>query len=91
MSSGIQIGDAAMSLLNQSVVDSYGDNGPTIWEATSRIDHLTGTKAELLEAIAYVALQVSAYKRISNQDAHLAMLNVAHVVDEYKRIRHDNP
>jgi hypothetical protein len=85
---GIEIGDAAMALLNQDAIDAYGGNGPTIWEATARIDHLMGTKAELLEAIAYVALQVSAYKRISNLDAHHAMLNVAHIVDEYKRRRH---
>jgi hypothetical protein len=78
MASGINIGDAALSRLS----DPGGFKG-TIWDATARLDGLTGSKAELLEAVAYLACQANAYRSKSNEDAHLALSQVRTAVDAY--------
>lgn len=85
--SGINIGNAALHILEHSTDD--GPNGPTIWTATDRLRHLKekATKDDLLEAVAYLAMQANTYRRISNQDAHLAMVNVESIVREYKERR----
>ena len=80
MSAGINLGDAAMHLLDRT----FADSNPDIERAVGRIEHLTGTKAELKEAIAYLALQVTAYRRIANEDAALAIQNIESVVREYR-------
>jgi len=87
MSRGIDLGDSAMHLLDRSTFINYGENGPNITQATERINHLTGTKAELLEAIAYLALQVGTYRHRSNEDAPLALHNIETILRQYKERR----
>lgn len=80
--SGIQIGDAALHLLQDTAV--YGENGPTIWEATTALDHIKANTAELREAVAYLALQVHTYKRMSNRDAELAIMQIETIVSNFR-------
>lgn len=81
---GIEIGDAAMGLLNAEFVDALPPHGPNIAQATERLDHLSGTKAEWQQAVAYVALQAAAYRRIANEDAALAIANIESIVNGYR-------
>ena len=79
---GIDIAIGAQSRLHRAT--GTGVNGPTMQEATDQLGTLSGTKAELTEAIAYLALQVAAYRRIANEDAALAVLNIEHIVKNYR-------
>lgn len=76
MNSGITIGDAALHRLQ-------GGFSGTIWEATDALEGLTGTKDELLEAVAYLALQTLACRSKSDEGAHLALMNVRTVLNSY--------
>jgi len=87
MSSGIEIGNAAMQLLDRGVIKQHPPHGPSITVATESLSRLTGTKAELLEAIAYLALQVAAYRNIANEDATLAIYNIESIIKRYREIR----
>jgi len=80
---GINIGDAAMHILND--LSGYGEHGPNIVQATARLDHIKATNAELREAVAYTALQANAYRRMSNQDAELAIRNIEHNIAEFRK------
>jgi chromosome segregation ATPase len=82
MSRGIGIGSAAMSVLH----DNAG--GMNIEQAAERLSHISGSKAELMEAIAYLALQANTYRRMSNQDAHLALVQITQIAAEYNLRRH---
>ena len=75
MTTGVNIGDAAMSILR--------DHDGSLAEAVSQLEHLTATKAELWEAVAYLACQVAAYRRIANEDAALAIAQIRTSVDSY--------
>lgn len=76
---GIRVGTSAIAILR----DHAGD----IDQATARLSHITATKEELLEALAYAACQVAAYRRIANEDAALALTQVCAVLDTYKERR----
>ena len=79
MSDWIGVGDAAMHRL----VDYEGD----IEGAAAVLDGLTSTKPELMKAIAYLALQVRAYRRIANEDAALAIRQIGSIVRAYDERR----
>lgn len=83
MSAGIDIGNAAISLVGTAIQGDSRDFGPPLSELVARIEHLDGTKAELKQALAYTAAQVFAYRRIANEDAALAIQNVKTAVDTY--------
>jgi hypothetical protein len=72
-----------MSLVGETLDGDDRDFGPPLSELVARIEHLDGTKAELKGALAYVAAQVHAYRRIANEDAALAIRNIKSTVDSY--------
>ncbi len=76
MSAGIGVGDAAMQILS-------GNDALNIQEAAERLSHITASKPELMEAVAYLALQANTYRRMSNQDAHLALVQITQIAAEY--------
>jgi hypothetical protein len=81
---GLDIGDAAIQLLHPEGAPPEQPHGWTLAQAAEKVNHLTGTKAELLEAIAYLACQVHGYKRISNLDAALAISNIESTIARYR-------
>ena len=73
-------GDAAMRVLS-------GHAG-TLDEAVAMLQHINfGTKDEMREAIAYLSCQVSAYRRIANEDAALAIQQIKTITDAYSMRR----
>lgn len=83
----LDIARAAQQLLSDSFSAEFGEYGPDMQQATDRVSHLKGTKEELLGAIAYLALQVQAYRRIANEDAALALVNIESIISRYKERR----
>jgi hypothetical protein len=81
---GLNIGDAAIQLLDPASAPSDQEHGWTLAQAEAKINHLTGTKAELLQAIAYLACQVHGYKKASNLDATLAVAQVETIIRNYR-------
>ncbi|MFI2563038.1 hypothetical protein [Paenarthrobacter sp. NPDC018779] len=81
---GIDIAEAAIFKLNPAMAPADQEHGWTLTQAEQQIDHLTGTKAELLQAIAYLACQVHGYKKASNLDATLAIAQVETIVKNYR-------
>lgn len=69
MSTGINLAEVALHRIDESFVAMQ----PTLVQAVDRVKDMSGTKAELVEAIAYLTCQVRAYQKISNQDASLAI------------------
>ena len=77
---GVQIGMAAIQRIDQ------GEGEPlTLPQAVEQVEHLSSSKSDLLEAIAYLACQVVGYRHRANQDAELAMVQVECAVNEYRR------
>ena len=81
--SALSLGNAALSLLRYT--SDYGPDGPTMAQATARLEHLSGTKLEMLGAMAYLSLQANTYRRMSNLDAVLAMSQITHIADEFRK------
>ncbi|QOT15901.1 hypothetical protein [Paenarthrobacter sp. YJN-5] len=81
---GLDIGDAAMFRLDPAMAPAEQEHGWTLAQAEEQINHLTGTKAEMLQAIAYLACQVHGYKKASNLDATLAIAQVENIVKNYR-------
>lgn len=79
MSKGINIGDAAISIIHQR------QGSGTIEDLTAAIEHLDGTKPELKEALAYAAAQVWAYRSKTNEDASLALSQIRTTLREFER------
>lgn len=84
---GLNIGNAAIQLLDPASAPADQEHGWTLAQAEEKINHLTGTKAELLQAVAYLACQVHGYKKASNLDATLAISQVENVVKNYRARR----
>lgn len=84
---GLNIGNAAIQLLDPAAAPEDQEHGWTLAQAEEKINHLTGTKAELLQAIAYLACQVHGYKKASNLDATLAISQVENIVKNYRARR----
>ena len=57
---------------------------PSMKSARDSLSHLDATKEELWVAVAYLALQGLAYKRLSNLDAELAMQQIAGIVNAFQ-------
>jgi hypothetical protein len=83
MADRIHVATAAESVLRE--------HAGTLDEAVAHLSHITATKAELWDAVAYLACQVGAYQRISNTDATLALSNIRAVLKDYddSRVRKD--
>lgn len=79
---GVRIGTAAVTRVDQG----YG-KALTLSECVEAVEHPTNkaSRAELVEAIAYLAAQVAGYRNSVDQDARLAMTQVAAAVREYER------
>lgn len=56
-------------------------------QAVAQLGHLAATKDELWDAVAYLACQVHAYRRTTNEDATLALMQVRLTLEEYDRRR----
>lgn len=84
---GLDLANAAIQLLHPEGAPAEQEHGWTLAQAEEKVNHLTGTKGELLQAIAYLACQVHAYRKISNEDAALALLKVEIALKEYKESR----
>ena len=78
---GVDLGNAAMQLVD------HGEGQPlTLPEAEERVAHLMGKpRAELQQALAYLACQVIGYRRSQNADATLALAQVTRIVRDYER------
>jgi len=77
---GVDLGNAAMQLVD------HGAGQPlTLPEAEDRVAHLMSKpRAELQQALAYLACQVIGYRRSQNADATLALAQIARSVHEYE-------
>lgn len=84
---GLNIGNAAIQLLDPASAPEDQEYGWTLAQAEEKINHLTGTKAELMQAVAYLACQVHGYKKASNLDATLAIAQVENIVKNYRARR----
>lgn len=60
MSAGLDVATAAESLLR--------DHTGTLADAVTRLEHLSATKRELWEAVAYLAIQEWNYRRAPEMD-----------------------
>ena len=81
MASGIDTANAAL----QIVTGNIARNESTLPELAASIDHLGATpKPALIEAIAYLAAQVTAYRDASDEDARLFVTQVASMVRRYE-------
>ena len=78
---GVDLGNAAMQLVD------HGEGQPlTLDQAEERIAHLaTRPRAEVQQALAYLACQVVGYRRSQNADATLALAQIARTVHDYER------
>lgn len=78
---GVDLGNAAIQLVD------HGEGQPlTLPEAEERVAHLmTKPRAELQQALAYLACQVIGYRRSQNADATLALAQVSRIVCDYER------
>jgi hypothetical protein len=81
---GLDIGDAAVQRLHPDGAPTDQTHGWTLAQAVAQIDHLTGTKAELIEAIAYLACQIHGLRKISDRDATLAIANIESIINRYR-------
>jgi hypothetical protein len=81
---GLDIGDVAIQRLDPDGAPADQPHGWTLTQATAQIDHLTGTKAELIEAIAYLACQIHGLRKISDRDATLAITNIESIINRYQ-------
>jgi hypothetical protein len=84
---GIDLANAAVQLLHPEGAPVEQDHGWTLAQAEEKVSHLTGTKPELLQAIAYLACQVHAYRKMSNEDAALALAKIETALSRYKESR----
>ena len=75
----IRIASAAESILREHTGN--------LDEAVARLSHITATKAELWDAVAYLACQVGAYQRMANTDAALALGQIQSVLTSYTDAR----
>lgn len=81
---GIDTATAALQIITGSIAK----NESTFPELVASIDHLgTAPKLELIEAIAYLAAQVTAYRDASDEDARLFVTQVALMVQRYDERR----
>lgn len=76
MNRGIEIGDSAMHILQGHAGD--------ITSARERVEHLKGTRGELMEAIAYLSCQVWAYRNRSDEDAAIALTQIRLSLNDYE-------
>lgn len=78
---GIDTATAALQLVTSSIAI----NEASLPELTARIDHLAAApKSTLIQAIAYLAAQVTAYRDASDEDARLFVGQVAMMVERYE-------
>ena len=77
---GIELGRAAHQLVD------HGAGTPlTFDEASARVAHLSSaSKADLTEAIAYLACQVVGHEHSSDLHAQLALQQIARIVTDYQ-------
>jgi hypothetical protein len=80
---------AAQQLLDPAAAPegtTLSEYGWTLTDATHRIDHLAShSKAELLEAVAYLACQYhGALKSKTDRDARLALMIIKNALTEYE-------
>lgn len=84
---GVDIGTAVQQLLDPTGVPEgtvLGPYGWTLTDAAHRIDHLAKhSKAELIEALAYLGCQYhGALAEKTDRDARLALTQIRHALDE---------
>jgi len=84
---GLDLANAAIQLLHPEGAPAEQEHGWTLAQAEGKVSHLSGTKPELLQAIAYLACQVHAYRSISNEDAALALTKIEAALNRYKESR----
>lgn len=78
---GIETAQAALQLVTSSI--AKGES--TMDDLTGKVEHLSSApKATLIEAIAYLAAQVTAYRDASDEDARLFVTQVASMVSRYE-------
>jgi hypothetical protein len=78
---GIATAEAALQIVTSHI--AVGES--TMADLTASLDHLNSTpKATLLEAIAYLAAQVTAYRDASDEDARLFVSQVTAMVGRYE-------
>jgi hypothetical protein len=81
VNTGVAIGIACVSRVNQG-----HDPALNLAGCVEAVEHPThkATRADLVEAIAYLAAQVSGYQNSADRNAQLAMHQIGSAVDEYR-------
>jgi len=78
---GIETAHSALQLVTSSI--AQGES--TMADLTGRVAHLASApKGTLIEAIAYLAAQVTAYRDASDEDARLFVAQVSSMVSRYE-------
>lgn len=81
---GIDTANAAL----QIVVGKIAVNEASLPELTASVEHLSAApKGTLIQAIAYLAAQVTAYRDASDEDARLFVSQVASMVKRHEERR----
>lgn len=81
---GIDTATAALQIITGGIAR----NEATLPELAASIDHLGNVpKGTLLEAIAYLAAQVTAYRDASDEDARLFVMQVTAMTRRYEEAR----
>jgi hypothetical protein len=81
---GVDTAHIALQLLDPDGAPPEQKYGWTLDQAADRISHLTGTKAEMLETIAFLACQVHGLREASDRDATLAINQVENIIARYR-------
>lgn len=76
MSRGTEIADSALHIL--------ATHDTSLADATERLARIAGSKEDMREAIAYLACQTWTYRRMSDEDAHLALVQVESTIARYR-------